>query len=314
MKRIRIAEDLDFTKGVIQFLRTFADVHVEGCKQEEVNGILQNYDIFWFRLGFTIGAEQLGADPRCKVLATPVTGIDHIDERLCAKLGVQIVCLKGEYEFLKKIRATAELTIALTFDLIRHTARAQQNVLQGNWQRDLFRGQEIYEKRVGIIGYGRLGAITASFFEAFGAEIYYTDVKEVPAKENHTFLPGLEEVIERCDIISLHVNYNSSNHHMISREILANFTNDKILINTSRGGLIDENALLECLKNKSIKGVALDVVQNEHQWSFENPLLDYALNHSNLIITPHIGGNTYESFEKTEWFIARKIQKILSVN
>lgn len=313
MFKIRIAEELDFNPEVIDFLRSFAKVDVEGCEQDEVHSILHGYDVFWFRLGFRIGAKELGESPRCRVLATPVTGIDFIDEKACAARNVTIACLRGEREFLKKVRATAELTIALTFDLLRHTAQAQQDTEDGHWRRDLFRGEEIFEKKVGIVGYGRLGAITADFYEALGAYVSYTDIRDVNARPSHKFVESLEELIKDSDIVSVHVNYNEYTHHLLNDEIFRYFSGKQYLINTSRGGVISEKALLEALNRGMLKGAALDVVQNEHLFDATNPLTLYAKANKNLILTPHIGGNTYESFSKTEWFIAEKIKNILNV-
>lgn len=312
MLRIRIAEDQDFNSEVISYLREFAIVDVQGCEQNEVRQILQNYDVFWFRLGFRIGEDQLDDNIRCKILATPVTGIDHIDESACESKGVKIVCLRGERDFLKKVRATAELTIALTLDLLRKTGPAQLDVQSGLWRRDLFRGREIFEKKVGIVGYGRLGAITASIFEALGAEIFYTEPREIEANSRHIKLDSIADLIQTCDIISLHVNYTPETKHLLNADLLQKFTREKYFINTSRGGLVDEKALLNQLLNKDLGGAALDVVQDEHKWDEKHPLKSYAEENDNLIITPHIGGNTYESFEKTEWFIAQRINKLLN--
>lgn len=311
MCKIRIAEELDFNPDVIEFLRTFAEVDVGGCQQFEIQGILQEYDVFWFRLGFQIGEKEIGSNPRCSILATPVTGIDHIDEKACKENNIKITCLRGEREFLKKVRATAELTLALTLDLLRHTGSAQNDTLQGYWRRDLFRGEEIFEKTVGIVGYGRLGAITAGFFEAFGAKIQYTDVGAVDAKISHKFVDNLSELISTSDIVTLHVNYNDVTHHLFDESLFEAFTGKQYLINTSRGGILFEDALLKALKDGRVKGAALDVIQNEHHFNRANPLVEYAFKNKNLIITPHIGGNTYESFSKTEWFIAKRIKQHL---
>lgn len=313
MLKIRIAEDQDFNQDVVDFLKTFAHVDIQGCVQEEIPRILKEYDVFWFRLGFRIGEHEITKDSRCSILATPVTGLDHINEITCKENDITIVSLRGEREFLKEVRATAELTIALTLDLLRHTAAAQIDTLNGRWRRDLFRGNEIFQKNVGIVGYGRLGAITAGFFDALGANVRYTDVNEVSANPNHKAVKSLEELIEQSDIVSLHVNYNKETHHLLDENAFNHFTGRQYLINTSRGGIISEAALLGALKDGRLKGAALDVVNDEHRFNSSNPLLQYAKTHGNLILTPHIGGNTYESFSKTEWFIAKKIKSVLNV-
>lgn len=311
--KIRIAEAQDFSQEVINYLKQFAEVDIAPCKQEDLKQIFNNYDVFWFRLGFRIGADLFSENMRCKIVATPVTGIDHIDEVACTEAGVQIICLRGEHIFLREVRATAEMTVALTFALMRNIMEASNDVKAGNWRRDLFRGYEVYKKTVGIIGLGRLGSITAEYFHALGATVigYDPHVKEVP--DFVTTKEDLIDLIEEADIISLHVKYEEATHHLIDKKVFDSFDKNKWLINTSRGGIVDEAALLEVLHNNKIGGAALDVIQDEHLFNKNNPLLQYAQENRNLILVPHIGGNTYESFEKTEWFIAKKVLKALEV-
>lgn len=310
--KIRIAEAQDFSQEVIKHLKQFGEVDVAPCQQSDLKSIFKEYDVFWFRLGFQIGADLMDTDMRCKIIATPVTGIDHIDEKACATHGVKIICLRGEREFLKEVRATAEMTIALTFAVMRNIMDAERDVKNGLWRRDLFRGYEVYKKTVGIIGLGRLGTITAEYFKALGAKVigYDTRLDNIPSFV--TIEESIDEVVKKADIISIHVKYDETTYHLINEDIFKHFTNEKWLINTSRGGIVDEVAMLKALEEGRIAGVALDVIQDEHLFNKNNSLLNYAQAHRNLIIVPHIGGNTYESFEKTEWFIAKKILEHIS--
>ena len=307
MIKIRIAEAYDFSEEVIKHLRQFADVDLAPCRQSDLKTIFQEYDVFWFRLGFRIGPDLMDVKMRCKIVATPVTGIDHIDEKACVAHGLKIICLRGEQDFLREVRATAEMTIALTFAVMRNITDAEQDVKKGLWRRDLFRGHEIYKKTVGIIGLGRLGAITAEYFKALGAEVIGYDIRLDNSPSYVAIEESIDELVKKADIISIHVKYDESTHHLINEETFKSFTNKKWLINSSRGGIVDECAMLKAFKEDRIAGAALDVVQDEHLFDKNNALLKYAQTHRNLIIVPHIGGNTYESFEKTEWFIAKKI-------
>lgn len=307
--KIRIGESEDFSQDVIDFLRQFARVDIAPFRQEDLKQILQDYDVLWFRLAYRIDSDSIENNIRCKVIATPVTGVDHIDEKACAEQGIKIICLRGEREFLKEVRATAEMTIALTFAVMRNMMDAEQDVKRGNWRRDSFRGYEVYKKTVGIIGLGRLGAITAEYFKALGAEVIGYDIALENAPDFVHIEDSMEEVVKKADIISIHVKYDESTHNLIDENIFQHFTNKKWLINTSRGGIVNEVALLKVLEEGKIAGAGLDVIQDEHFFNESNPLLQYAGKNRNLIIIPHIGGNTYESFEKTEWFIAEKILK-----
>ncbi len=310
--RILIAEATDFSPAVIARLREQAEVDVRDLAPGEVRQALRDYDVFWFRLGWPIDATVLDASSRCRILATPVTGIDHIDEALCARLGVKIVCLRGEREFLRSVRATAEMTLALALAVMRHLPVAALDVEQGNWRRDLFRGHELFERTAGIIGCGRLGNLVAGYLVALGMNVFTYDPRpeaEVPPGVQR--LATLEAVLERSDLISLHVNYHAGTHGLIGAAELAACKPGAVLVNTSRGGLIDEAALLAALNSGHLAAAALDVLADERQVTKNHPLITYARQHPNLLIVPHIGGNTYESFRRTEDFIAGRVLALL---
>ncbi len=302
--RLHIAEVEDFSKEVYDLMDRSFDL--TSGPVIDLKSLLEEVDIFWFRLGYKLDSEVLTESTKCKVLATPVTGIDHIDEDLCKRLGIKIICLRGESEFLKEVRATAEHCILLTMMVMRNAYMAVVHTNSGLWNRDLFRGNEIYKKRVGIIGLGRLGAIVAAYFKAMGCEIFFYDTRDVEYDEAYTKCHSAIEVVSKSEIISLHIPYNQANHHIYGEDFFAAFQGNQWLINTARGGIIEEEYLLKALIEKRLLGAALDVLEGEPNVG-ENPLIQYSTENENLIITPHIGGNTFESFEKTEHFIASKI-------
>lgn len=308
--KILIGEPKDFSQEVIDSLKEISDVTILPVTKENLKNAFREYDVVWFRLGFKVDKEVLDGNIKCKIIVVPVTGLDHIDVELCKEKGIEIISLKEESEFLKEIRATAELTIALTLCLIRKLIPAYNSVIDGKWERDDYRGTEIYGKNVGIIGVGRLGKITADYFNAFGANVAGYDIRD-DFPENIKRVRKINKLVENSDIVTVHVSYNESTRRLIGKEVLNSFKNDAVLINTSRGDVIDEVDLLDRLKNGSIKGAALDVIQNERNVNSNNPLIQYAKSNNNLILFPHIGGNTFESFEKTEKFLAEKLFKRL---
>ena len=310
--KILIAEPEDFSPEVITHLRHHAEVEVRAVQESEVRQALRDYDVFWFRLGWRIDAAVLDKNSRCRILATPVTGIDHIDEELCARLGVQIVCLRGEREFLRSVRATAELTLGLAIAVMRYLPAAAADVNNGRWLRDDFRGHELYERTAGVVGCGRLGNIVAGYLLALGMRVLTYDPRpeaEIPAGAER--LPDLKSVLRQSDLITLHVNYHQGTHNMIGAAEFAAGKPGATLVNTSRGGLIDEAALLASLNAGHLAAAALDVVADERNFGPDHPLAVYAREHRNLILSPHIGGNTYESFRRTEAFIAGKVLGLL---
>ncbi|WP_425390368.1 NAD(P)-dependent oxidoreductase [Ekhidna sp.] len=305
--KILIYEEENFDKAVIEFLENYGTVDV-GFKGLPIKEIFERYEVFYFRLGIQIRPEHFSSSSIIKIIATPVTGLDHIDLDACEKAGVKVISLKGHTEFLKSIKATAEHTIALTFSLLRKIPFAFDDVKSGSWLRDNFIGQELHEKKVGILGLGRLGKIVGEYFLAFGCEVSFFDPREdIPAEWEDKRVNDLERFLKPLDILSIHVDFNDKNFEMIDAKFLSYLPSKCVIINTSRGQLINEIDLLAALSNKTISGAALDVVQNEYDFSKDNLLVKYAKEATNLIITPHIGGKTYESMRKTEMYIAKLI-------
>lgn len=310
-KLIRIAECEDFSIHVVELLKLHFNVNLSPIGQTSLKQIMHECDIFWFRLGYKLDSTILSPTQRCKTLVTPVTGIDHIDEDLCNKYNITIICLRGEVAFLRDVRATAELTIGMAISLMRNLIPANKSVKNGFWKRDLFRGNELYNKTIGIIGYGRLGSIVAKYAQAFEMNIIVFDpnIDQKRVNSKAKFVDSIFDIASQSDLITIHVSYNKQSHNLLEDDFFKACKNSAYLINTSRGGIINENSLLTALNNKWIKGAAIDVITNELHFDYNNPLVKYSLSNNNLIITPHIGGNTFESFEKTELFIANKLIK-----
>ncbi len=302
--KVLIAESVDFSPEALQMLQQYFEVDTP-AEKPSVEEALSAYDVVWFRFGYVIDEQCLPSSLRCKVIVVPATGTDHIDLDAVQKRGIVVLSLKGEREFLRRVRATAELTIGLCLALQRKICPAHRDVLSGHWNRDAFRGRELYEKRVGIVGMGRLGQIVAGYFSAFGCRVQYCDTREVEVPYRR--VDSLVELAAQSDILSLHVPLSEETVGLIGEEVFRAMPNHGILINTSRGAIVDEAALLRALEEGHIAGAALDVVREERQWSANRALAQYARHHDNFLIVPHIGGNTYESFDRTERFMAQKL-------
>jgi D-3-phosphoglycerate dehydrogenase / 2-oxoglutarate reductase len=309
-RRILIAEPLDFSSKAVERLQTRADVELRATGPDGLRAAFAEYDVVWFRLAHRIGAALLEPPLKCRIIATAVTGIDHIDLEACARAGVRVVSLKGEVDFLKEVRATAELTLGLALALLRHVPEAAQSVRSGQWRRDLFRGNELYGKTVGLVGVGRLGTIVGRYFAAFGARVLGYDVRaDLPPEISRVATLG--ELLAQSDLVSVHVSLDASTRGMIGRSELAAMKRGSWLINTSRGGVLDEAALLDALAEGRLAGAALDVLSGEPAIDASHPVVRYAATHPNLLVVPHIGGNTFESLEKTEVFLAGRVLEAL---
>ncbi|MCD6221666.1 hypothetical protein J7K25_05870 [bacterium] len=244
-----------------------------------------------------------------KIIATPTTGTDHIDLRTAARKGIEIISLKGDYKFLKNVQATAELAWLLVMALLRNFPRALQSVKEGRWESSNFRGHELYGKILGIIGYGRLGKMMSRFAHAFRMKVIaYDPYKKItdPRVKQVT----KEELFATADIITIHVPLDEETRGSVGFRELYLMKKGSYLINTSRGDVIDEKALLDVLESGHLSGAALDVLSGERNSNLSNhPLINYARTHSNLLITPHIGGVTFESQSKAFLRIVYKLRE-----
>ena len=312
--KIRVLETSDFSDSVKARLSMIGDLtFLDKRENESLDQIFKKYDIIWFRLGYEISTNTINfSEAKAKYLVTPVTGLNHIDLDKCKEFDITVISLKNEFDFLKNIRATAEHTILLTLSILRKINSASASVLNKKWNRENFRGNEIYNKTVGIIGFGRLGSIVSDYFSALGARIIYYDDNLKKTTSNKYKYVALDELLKKSDIISLHIDYSKKNLNFINKSHFDLMKNSAVFINTSRGELINGSDLVYSLKNNKILGAAIDVISDEFNYKNSPEIIYYSTNPNNLIITPHIGGNTYESFEKTEEFILAKLEKIIS--
>lgn len=262
-------------------------------------------DVFWFRLNHKITAKIL-ENTRCKFILCAATGLDHIDIESCKEKGIKVISLKDESEFLKEVRATAEHTLGLLLSLIRKSKRAFDHAEGGDWNRYLFQGSELYKKKIGIYGLGRLGKILAEYYYVLGMEVYYFDTKEQVVDQKFIKTAEAQELCSKVDYLSIHLPYNEETHFIIDHSILKYLKPSAFVVNTARGGVVNENDLLELIKKDKIAGYATDVLYGEPNIK-NHPLILYAKQHENVIITPHIAGNTFESIEKTEAFVLNKL-------
>lgn len=314
MKRPRIlnCEPEGYSREALRILQAFADVDEIACDRRQLIDRIGAYHGLIVRLGHKIDRQILENAVKLKVIATATTGLNHIDTEEVAKRNIRVLSLRGETAFLESIHATAEHTWALLLALVRPLPGAIDSVKQGEWDRSRFKGRELSGKTLGIIGLGRLGSAVARYGLAFGMQVLACDIKKHEKQIEGVKMVDMKTLLMNADIISIHVNYNSETHGLISADALAAMKKDVLLINTSRGEIIDEAALLEALSTRHLGGAALDVLSGENcgvtPWMKSDRLIAYSAQYNNLLITPHIGGCTFESMEKTEVFIAQRIR------
>ena len=301
-------EPEEYSQEANSILNTMGTVINGPLSREKLIGKIENFDVLITRLTHKIDKEVLDNAKNLKVIVTATTGLNHIDLEAAELRGIKILSLRNETDFLNSISATAEHCWGLLLSLVRHIPSAYEDVKEGRWDRNSFKGHELQDMTIGIIGYGRLGSIVARYAQAFGMKIIINDVKKVddyPQTE-------LGALLSQADVISIHVSYSAETHHLLNKDNMSQIKPGAFLVNTARGEVIEESALADCLRSGQIAGAALDVLADEtsteKNWLWKNELFKLAETNRNLIITPHIGGATYQSMQKTEIFMAHKLK------
>lgn len=309
---ILVSESSHFSDAAARRLRSAGRVTLADLDRPQLLAAVRDVDALWVRLRHTIDAEVMDRAPRLRLIATPTTGLNHIDLDGAARRGIRVISLRGETAFLDHIHATAEHTLALILALLRHVPAATRHVTEGGWNRDLFRGGELHGKTAGVVGYGRIGRMVAASLQALGMKVLAADpVVNSAAPDgagSNIELVLLATLFERADLVTLHVAFDEKNRAFFGASEFAAMKPGAWFINTSRGELVDEAALLQSLVNGRIAGAALDVLSAENSGGMSaHPLVQYARAHENLLITPHVGGCTSESMQATEEFLAEKV-------
>ncbi len=302
--KIGICESEDFSIQAIDILKEIGDVSF--FSGEDLSAFVEDKNVIFVRLKYYIDEQLIVRAKNLQYICSPTTGLNHInilDDK------IKIVSLKGESEFLNTIRATPEHVFGLSLSLFRNYSHAFMNSKNKTFDRNIYKGYELYNNSIGIIGLGRVGSIISQYFSAFGAKVYYYDTEKRESKV--AFLcKTLDEVIDKSQLIILCVNYTPENEKMINESHFKRMQG-KYFINAARGELVNEDELIKYIKKDWFKGVAIDVFSDETKKSrFLEEVLPLC-DKSNIIITPHIGGATYSSMERTEVFIANKLLKLM---
>lgn len=307
--RILNAEPLEYSSQAREILLSLGELVEEPLDRAALLACISDFDVLIVRLAHQVDREVLDAGKRLKAIVTATTGLDHIDLAYAASKGICVLSLRGEFAFLQTVSATAEHTWALLLSLLRHIPASFESVRQGDWNRDAFRGHELEGRRLGVLGLGRIGQKVARYGLGFGMTVFAYDPYAVQWVDGVTRCASLPELLNLSDVFSIHVPLNKETTGLISQSEIGRLPPGAILVNTSRGEVVDEISLVESLENGALSGAAIDFIPAERDTLKRRSslLLTYARDHENLLITPHIGGATYESMQKTEIFMAQKL-------
>lgn len=301
--------DVSFDPHVLDGLRQVAEVDVRPPDARFLLEQGHEYDAYLASLEVRFDAEiarRAGAG-RMRLVYTPSTGTDHLDLEAMATHGVEMRCIKTELDLLDSVTCTAELALGLMLAAARKVPAGHNAAMTGHWARDLYRGHQLSGKTLGVLGVGRLGRIMVDYGRGFRMNVIGCDpapLRPVPGLE---YLP-FEAFAARADVISIHIHLTPENVNFIDEQRLAAMKDGVIIVNTSRGKVIDEAALLQALERGKVRAAGLDVIVGEWRKDLaSHPLICYAREHDNLVIVPHLGGVTYEAQEMTQQFVADRL-------
>lgn len=310
--KIAVITPVSHLDGIIELLLTKGELYLhEESTKEQVRELLLTRNIDTIvcnpnQQTYKID-EELLQGTNVNLINTCSTGMNHIDVEYCKKQNIKILSLTKDYELIKQLPSTSELAFGLMMSLLRSITQSKQHVSEYNWDYTRFIGREVKSLTIGIIGYGRLGKMMYNYCKAFGANVKVYDPYKQD-KMSDSFLLNtyceLTDMFKQCDVISLHVHVTNETKYMINKQLLGYSKKFPYIINTSRGEIVNEQDIVEALKNKVISGYGADVIENEFDDLKVSPIIQAMNEGENIIVTPHTGGMTIEGQSRAyKWAI-----------
>ncbi len=273
-----------------------------GMSREELIERVRDADVLVVRSATKVTRDVIEAGKKLRIIARAGVGLDNIDVKAAQEKGIAVVNAPEAPSV-----AVAELTIGLMLAFVRHIPAADASMKSGKWEKKAFMGRELRGKTLGIVGTGKIGREVARRAKAFEMNLLLYDVvrDEEFAREVGGRYVGLEELLRNSDFVSIHVPLTESTRCLIGQREISMMKPGAVLVNTSRGAVVDEKALAEALKAGRIGGACLDVFEKEPPVG--SPILECP----NIVLTPHIGASTAEAQREAALIIAEKIRRIV---
>ena len=299
---VLVAEKLS-PAGIALLEEDFEVRHVDGSDRSQLLPALNDVDALIVRSATRVDTEAVAAAPKLQVVARAGVGLDNVDVDAATKAGVLVVNAPTS-----NIISAAEQAINLLLATARNTAPAHNALVNGEWQRSKYTGVELYEKTVGVVGLGRIGALVAQRMSSFGTKIIAYDpfVQPARAAQIGVEMTSLDELLERSDFITIHLPKNKDTLGLIDDEALSKVKPSVRIINAARGGILDEDALYRALEDGRVAGAGIDVFA--HEPNTDSPLFGF----ENVVVAPHLGASTTEAQEKAGTQVARSVKLALS--
>jgi D-3-phosphoglycerate dehydrogenase len=302
MAKVLVSDSVD-PKG-IEILSQVAEVDINTkLTPEELVQVISQYDALMLRSATRVTKEVIEAGTQLKIIGRAGVGVDNIDVPAATRRGI-IVVNSPEGNTI----AAAEHALAMMLSLSRYIPDANASVKANKWERNKFMGAEVYKKTLGVIGLGKIGSHVASVAKAMGMKLLAYDpfISNERADQLGCTLVDLDYLFTESDYITLHIPKTKETANLINADVLAKMKPTAKIINCARGGIIDEDALAEAIKNGQIGGAALDVFSSEPLG--ESSLRDLG---SNVILTPHLGASTAEAQVNVAIDVAEQIRDVL---
>jgi D-3-phosphoglycerate dehydrogenase len=301
MTRVLVSDQVEIDKLALG--PSFDVDYKPGIPRDELLGLIGGYDALVVRSRTKVDKELLDRAVKLKLVARPGTGLDNVDVGYAKSKGVQVV---NSPESL--VEAVAEQVLLLMLALSRRLPLAASSTAAGKWEKESLKGVELRGKVLGIVGFGRIGRRIGEIARVVGMKLLAYDVVPIPQDVVAQFgcrVVGLDELLAGSDYVTLHVPMTDQTRHMLDDRRLSLMKRSAFLVNTSRGGVVDEHALTGALKQSKLAGAALDVFEKE-------PPTSEILAAPNTILTPHIGGQTVEAQSDAIVVIGEKLKSFFS--
>ncbi|MBM5813478.1 MAG: phosphoglycerate dehydrogenase [Cyanobacteria bacterium M_DeepCast_100m_m1_067] len=303
MTKVLVSDPID--QAGIDILSQVATVDVRtGLPPEELKAIIGDYDALMIRSGTTVTADIIEAAGKLRIIGRAGVGVDNVDVPAATKRGVLVVNSPEGNTI-----AAAEQALALMLALSRHVPHAHASTMAGGWDRKKYVGNELYKKKLGVVGLGKIGSHVARVAKAMGMDVMAYDpfVSAERAQQMQVRLLPLPALFAEADFVSLHLPRTPDTENLVNAALLKTMKPTARIVNCARGGIIDEAALAEAVDNGTIGGAALDVYANE-PLDAGSPLRQVR---ERLILTPHLGASTEEAQENVAIDVAEQIRDVL---
>ncbi len=301
MKKILVADALN--PEAFEELQAISDLEVTlktGMDEQELIRTIPDYNAVVVRSATKVTKNAIDAASNLELIVRAGIGLDNIDLNAAKDKGIQVANTPSATTF-----TVSEMAFGLMLSAVRNLGQANLSMKEHKWEKKLLKGSELFEKTLGIIGSGRIGLDVAKKALAFGMKVIAFDVIDIQTDLDVEQV-SLDDLLARADLISLHLPLTDSTRHMISRDEFAKMKEGVIIVNASRGGVVDETALLNSLESGKVRAAAIDVYEKE-------PPVDFSLiDHPKVMASPHIGAAASEGQKRAGFEVVRILKENMS--